>query len=124
MNTSNAFYILALNMPSLGQDESMLHQAQITDYKEVIGFWNGEQERSYIIPTGGDTFGSMVSLALATGQDAFLLVENGYGYLYYSTDEFDKAHPLGQWKAITSERAKDLNCYTIDKVSRQHYGIV
>ena len=124
MNTSKSFYILALNMPSLVQDVSLLHQAQIHDYKEVIGYWNGEKERSYVIPTGGDSFGSMVSLALATGQDAFLLVENGYGFLYTAPDEFDTKHPLGQWKPLTLDACKDLNCYTIDPVSRQHYGIV
>ena len=101
MKTPNRFFILALNATSQHLEEIILDmEFKRNSWKEVKSYWKGKEERSYVINDDrkGWCIKDVRRLARHYEQEAYLMVENGYAFLYSKGDDYKAAKPLGLWQ--------------------------
>ena len=101
------------------EETELLERAGLK-YKEVVGVYKGELERSYLVIDQGDAFVRVLDLAAKADQDTILVVdENRESQLYFIKSS--KTEYLGEFKCVPETEARQVDSYTFDSERGAYY---
>ena len=114
------FIILALNLGDEVEEHTVLADAGLK-FKQLDGMYNGEKERSYLVPfVSADEFSVILNLARSYDQES-ILVSDEYRECQLLFLNTNKVEYLGELTAVSESEARRESAYTFDPVSGTYW---
>lgn len=107
-------YIFALNQPTREEDLEIIRDFYSGDVSELVGYWEGQEERSYQIEAEGTDYGDMVNVLKFCDQDAYITVDaKGVAWLTtFSSSARDCYMPLASKLGTMTQIPAKEDCCT------------